>query len=38
MVALTTNATPEPARKGKKITVKGTVARDDKAIKVKATL
>ena len=38
VITLTTNASPEPARKGKKITVKGTVARDDKGIKVKATL
>ncbi|GAB2580258.1 excalibur calcium-binding domain-containing protein [Microlunatus antarcticus] len=37
-VTVSTNASPEPARKGKKITVKGTVARDDKPVKVKATL
>jgi hypothetical protein len=38
VITLSTNASPEPARKGKKVTVKGTVARDDKGIKVKATL
>ncbi|GAA3551694.1 hypothetical protein GCM10022197_03300 [Microlunatus spumicola] len=38
VITLSTNASPEPARKGKKITVKGTVERDDKGVKVKATL
>ena len=38
MVVVSTNASPEPARRGKKITVKGTVARDDEGVKVKATL
>jgi len=38
VVTLSTNASPEPARKGKKITVKGTVERDDRGAKVKATL
>jgi Excalibur calcium-binding domain len=38
-VTITANASPEPARKGKKITVKGTVKRDGKAYsKVKAAL
>lgn len=38
VITLSTNAAPEPARTGKKVTVKGTVARDDQGIKVKATL
>ncbi len=38
VVTLSTDASPEPARKGRKITVRGTVARDGAGIKVRATL